>query len=279
MKLLWTTDIHLDHLKLPGIQAFCRDILKPQNPNAIVITGDLTISELLFHHLLVLEKEMEPIPVFFVLGNHDYYYGSIKEIREILIEQYSYPEDKKGLFHKGAYWLGSSGIIPLTDSIALIGHDGWYDGGYADWFKSKLWMMDYDVIQELNSKSCPLKEIRFNTLQQFAWESANYIKENMVKAFNEGYETLYIATHIPPFRENSTYQGKISDDTWMPHFSSKIMGDMLLEVMKKYPDKSAIVICGHSHGKAFHKPLENLEVHTGQACYGDPSVAKIFSDK
>lgn len=275
MKLLWTTDIHLDHLKLPEIQKFCRN-LKSNKPDAVVITGDLTISQLLFHHLLVLHKELEPIPVFFVLGNHDYYNGSIFDIRQILKQDYSYLNPQKGNPNKGAYWLGNSGVIPLTDSIALIGHDGWYDGGYANWFKSKLWMMDYEVIKELNDLSCPIREIRFKTLQQIAWESAAYIKENMVKAFNEGYKTLYIATHIPPFRENSTYQGKISDDDWMPHFSSKIMGDMLLEVMSEYPENDAVVLCGHSHSKAWNKPLKNLEVHTGNAVYGEPSVTKIF---
>jgi Icc-related predicted phosphoesterase len=276
MKLLWTTDIHLDHLKLPRIQEFCRNLLKPQNPDAIVITGDLSNSKMLFHHLLVLEKEMDPVPVFFVLGNHDYYDGSIKDIRVILKERYSYTESDKKELSKGAYWLGSSGIIPLVDSTALIGHDGWYDGGYANWFKSKLGMLDYEVIKELDSNSCPVKELRFDALQKIAWESANYIKENMVKAFNEGYKTLYIATHIPPFRESSTYLGKISDDDWMPHFSSKIMGDILLEVMPQYPENNVIVLCGHSHGKAYHKPLENLEVHTGYASYGEPSIAKTF---
>lgn len=273
MNLVWTTDTHLNFLSLEKIQAFCRSI-KECNPDVVVLTGDISESPLLFHHLLVLEKELEPAPVFFVCGNHDYYHSSIKEIRETLISRCSFPE--KGNLCKGAYWLGSSGVVSLTNSIALVGHDGWYDGGYANYFKSRLDMNDYYLIQELTHVASPTPELRFNSIKELAKESAEYIRTQLLEAFKQGFTTVYVATHVPPFRENAIHKGKQSDDDWMPHFSSKIMGDMLLEVAENNPDKNITVLCGHSHGSAFHKPLPNLQSHTGEAQYKFPKVNKTF---
>lgn len=275
MNLVWITDTHLNFISLEKIQAFCRSI-KECNPDAVILTGDISESPLLFHHLLVLEKELEPAPIFFVCGNHDYYHSSIKEIRQTLTERYSYPEYEKGNLYKGAYWLGSSGVVPLTNSVALVGHDGWYDGGYANYFKSKLDMNDYYVIKELVHIVNPTRELRYNTIRELAKESADYIRGNLIEAFRQGFEAVYVATHVPPFRENAMYKGKQSDDDWMPHFSSKIMGDMLLEVAEKNPDKNIIVLCGHSHGFAFYKPLPNLQSHTGEVEYKFPEVNKTF---
>ena len=271
MKLTWATDTHLNYIALDKAKEFC-DSIKLCEPDAVVITGDISESSLLFYHLLMLEKELDPTPVFFVCGNHDYYHGSITEIRNILRDRYTYPDYEKGGLYKGAYWLGSSGVIPLTKTAALIGHDGWYDGGYADYFKSRLDMNDYYLIHELTAT----REFRYQTIRMLAQESANYLKNNLYRSFHEGFDVVYVATHVPPFRENSTYNGKISDDDWMPHFSSKIMGDMLLETAKNNPDKNIVVLCGHSHGGATHKPLPNLVVHTGKAKYKRPEINTTF---
>jgi 3',5'-cyclic AMP phosphodiesterase CpdA len=207
MRLTWATDIHLDRLNRKKIRKFC-DQIRDTYPEAVVLTGDLSESQILQSHLLVLEKELDPVPVFFVCGNHDYYNGSISVLRETLVDKYTYPHYEKGSFYKGAYWLGSSGVVPLTSTSALVGHDGWYDGGYANYFQSRL--------------------------------------------------------------------GKISDSDWLPHFSSKIMGDTLLEVAEANPDRHILVLCGHTHGSSYFAPRKNLEVYTGAADYGFPDVCEVF---
>jgi len=272
MNLVWTTDTHLNFLSLEKILKFCKSI-RERKPDAVVLTGDITESPLLLHHLLVLEKELSPAPVFFVCGNHDYYHASIAEIRQILTEKYSYPEENKGSLKSGAYWLGSSGVIPLTDSIALVGHDGWYDGCYSNYFASSLVMNDYHLISEL----CQLQQqVRYDEINRLARESAGYIRDNLQKAFMDGFKTVYVATHVPPFPENTLYNGKISNEDWLPHFSSKKMGDMLLDVAQNNPDKNIILLCGHAHGKADYQPLNNLRCYTGEAKYKYPAVNNVF---
>lgn len=281
IRLSWITDIHLNFLTLPKVQAFCRNILAGE-PDAVVLTGDISEAPLLDLHLLAMAEELKPVPLFFVCGNHDYYNGSIVSVREFLCERHTYPDYEKqpGNLYKGAWWLGNSGIIPLTETAALVGHDGWYDGLYANWFKSRVWLNDYDVVRELAHAGT--RDLMYAKMQELAKEAAAYVRVQLEKAFlpvdqgGGGFSTVYVATHVPPFRENSVYRGKISDDDWMPHFSSWTMGDMLLNVMTANPDKNCVVLCGHSHGGAVHQALPNLVCKTGEAEYRAPRINEVF---
>jgi len=280
MKLLHLTDTHLDHLEIPAIQRFCRTLVAAK-PDVVVITGDISNANMLFEHLLVVRKELAPVPVFFVAGNHDYYHGSIQTVRDKLIKFCTYTGPAK-IFPagEGSWWLGNSGVIHLSDTHALIGSDGWYDGLYADWFKSQLDMNDYYLIEELSgAASCPTRQHRFDALQRLSAASADYVRVQLQAAFDSGYKTVFVATHVPPFAESATYRGKISDSTWLPHFSSKKMGEALTQVMLANPekDKLAIVLCGHTHGASTYRALHNLVVHTGAAEYGAPSISNKFN--
>ena len=277
MKILHLTDIHLDHLYLEAIQRYCRR-LKQEAPDIVVITGDISNANLISEHLLVLRKELAPCPVFFVAGNHDFYNGSIEEVRAEFSSHCTYIGPAKTTpSGEGAYWLGSSGVIHLSETHALIGIDGWYDGGYADWFKSQLDMNDYYLIKELSGPMIQTRQERFNALQRLSAASADYIQVQLQTAFDSGYTTCYVATHVPPFRESSVYSGKISDNTWLPHFSSKKMGDALKLVCLANPNKQAIVLCGHTHGASTYLPLKNLTVICGAAEYGNPGIANVIN--
>jgi Icc protein len=271
-KILWATDIHFPNAKLEQINNFATSVLH-QNPDLLVITGDISESRKLRWDLDSLKTLFPNLPVFFCVGNHDWYDGSIVNIRKWLTEDYSAPKTK---FSPGVWYLGSSGVIPLTETTALVGADGFYDWGYANGFTSRVDMQDYHCIQELDNARCPTKSMRYTKLQELARESADYINAQMLDAFAAGFTTVYVAMHVPPFRESATNNGKISDDDWMPHFSSKIMGDMLLDVMEDNPDKKCVVLCGHSHGESHYQASPNLICHTGKARYGFPSYCGVF---
>ena len=49
------------------------------------------------------------------------------------------------------------------------------------------------------------------------------------------YGNIILLTHVPPFREACWHEGRISDDDFLPHFTCKAVGDMLIEVMSRYP--------------------------------------------
>ncbi len=275
-RLVWTTDCHLNTVHQHGIEAFCRQIAQ-EKPDVLVITGDISEAPHLATHLGFMQVQLDilhPTPILFVCGNHDYYHGSIAEMREKLTKLFTYDEVYKKNLVPRIGWLGSSGVVPLTETVALVGHDGWYDGGYANWFNSKVQLWDYQLIAELGYL-CPTNNIRFNKINELAATSTKYVQENLVEAF-KNFEHVFVATHVAPFMENSVYNGQISDADWMPHFSSKQMGDMLKDMAQKNLDKKITVLCGHSHGHADNMILPNLRCLTGHARYKYPKVNKVF---
>jgi len=274
-RLVFCTDLHLNFVDEKTIEEFAQNICA-KNPDALVITGDIAEGQNIVDYLAFLDLQMHNrCPIFFVLGNHDYYNRSISEVRKKIGGLFTYSEKQKTEQQPRLGYLSTSGVIPLTEDTALVGHDGWYDGQYANWFTSQVWLNDYHCITELSDKVCPVKSLRFAKLNELARESANYIKEQATKAF-EDFDQVFVATHVPPFRENAVYDGKISDDNWLPHFSSKAMGDALLNLAQNNPDKRLTVLCGHSHGQADVQHLPNLRCLTGKAKYRYPMLNKVF---
>jgi hypothetical protein len=193
-------------------------------------------------------------------------------------------------------WLPNFKVgIELTPKTTLIGHDGWYDGGYGNWYAPAVIMNDYFEIQELcqatGKRAAELKTLYIrnreaffhfiapihNKLQYLSKEAAEFVTNAVEKTVDKT-ENILIVTHIPPFPENSVHGDNPenplpSDGYWLPNFSSRIMGDRLLALAEKYPDNNFVVLCGHSHGKITTKPLPNLTVKTGFAKYGFPIMS------
>ncbi|MEK6879056.1 MAG: metallophosphoesterase [Nanoarchaeota archaeon] len=273
MQIIWLTDIHLDHVGKTEHGNFLNKIIKIANENirektCVVVTGDIgnsmcTIPYMESWKTVLLEHD---ISLYFVYGNHDYYGSSVKVERERLAS--STLKDN---------WLGGINSVVLSEKSALIGHDGWYDGGYANWFKSNIDMNDYYQIFEINRQWYDKGQI-FEKINQLSMESAAHVFEQGTKLLSGSTKTLVIATHIPPYRENSVFMGNISDDNWLPHFSSKHMGDAITNLGKNFPEKDIVVLCGHSHGQAKHMPLPNIVSFTSEARYKHPVISDVFVD-
>ena len=138
MKLAWATDIHLDHAGESARRKFCQSV--NEQADALVITGDIAESRILGSALTALATLTER-PVYFVLGNHDFYRGSIAGTRRQVGHVVS---DTEGLVY-----LSQSGVIELTPSTALVGHDGWADGRLGDLDRSEEILNDFLLIDEL----------------------------------------------------------------------------------------------------------------------------------
>lgn len=266
-KIFWITDPHLNFLKPGESTLYANSIAQNAFPgDFVIITGDiaegLSVTGFMRHWKSILNQRS--VKLYFVLGNHDFYYSSISGVRTLMKKELS------------DAWLPSVGIAPIVqDKVCLIGHDGWYDGLYADWMNSRVWMNDYEIIQEFLPK---LKPEKLNLIRDLAHEAAGHVSMQAEAAIEQGYKKIYVATHIPPFRENAVYNGKISDNHWMPHFSSKIMGDMILRLGTQHPEIEFVVLCGHSHGEAKFKPLVNVTSYTGFAEYRHRNIANVFEE-
>ena len=90
------------------------------------------------------------------------------------------------------------------------------------------------------------------------------------------YQQVFIVTHVPPFRSATWHVGQISDDDFLPHFCCKAVGEILVNIMRDYPQQQLTVLCGHTHSDGHAQILDNLEVLTGGAEYGLPEIKRIF---
>ncbi len=256
--LAWATDIHLNFVNDQQVEAFCREVVMSE-PHAVLLSGDIAEAQNVEKYLLALAGQIE-LPIYFVLGNHDFYGSSIAAVRgRVEVLSCDVP---------CLHWLTASGIVELTPETALVGHDSWADGRLGAGIRSPVILNDYFCIRELSYLS---PEDRFAKLAALGDEAAAYIRGVLRKAFDR-FPRLLLLTHVPPFRESCWHEGRISDDDYLPHFACKAVGDVLREVMEARPDKDLTVLCGHTHGEGYVEVLPNLRVRTGGSVYGKPML-------
>ena len=260
-RIAWLTDIHLNFLKEAQIEEFCRAITDTE-PDAVLIGGDISEAPELEAHLRLLEECLQR-PIFFVLGNHDFYRGSIASVRR-LAESLSESTDRLN-------WLPQVGVVELTRQTGLLGHDSWGDGRLGAGRQSQVMLNDFLLIREL-SESQDL----FSTLNALGDEAAAYFQHHLPEAFKH-YPHLLVLVHVPPFKESCWHEGKISEDDWLPHFTCHAVGEVLRQMMREHPDRRMTVLCGHTHGSGVARILPNLEIKTGGATYGKPHIQEILA--
>ena len=262
MRLAWLTDIHVDFLTPYELLAFCSE-LDAADADAFLVTGDISVAPTLTEHLEQLADGVRR-PFYFVLGNHDFYGGGVFEVREAVAARCAESEWLR--------YLSASEVSRLSDRWALVGHDGWADGRLGNYHESPVMLNDYVLIKDLAWLS---PEDRLARMQELAEEAGSHLLRT-VRAALESHERVLVGTHVPPFREACWHQGAISNDDWLPHFTSKASGDALLSALEGRGDRQVLVLCGHTHGEGRTWPLPNLEVRTGGAVYTRPQIQEIL---
>ena len=204
------------------------------------------------------------MPIDFVLGNHDFYRGSIVETRSRVVELC----DKT----PGLHYLSAIDVASLSQRVGLVGHDGWADGRLGDYPRSLVVMQDWRLIAEFAGLD---KRRRWDLLKSLADDAADHVRRVLPLVF-ERFDEAYLLTHVPPVREACWHEGQISDDSWLPHFTCQAVGQAILEAMARRPAKRLTVLCGHTHGAGETWPLPNLHIITAGAVYGHPDIARVF---
>jgi 3',5'-cyclic-AMP phosphodiesterase len=262
-RLAWATDVHLNFLDLVQLEAFCQGVER-HTPDALLLTGDISEAPVVQGHLRHLSERLR-CPLYFVLGNHDFYKSGITRVREAMA---AFVAEQPGIV-----WLTGRDVVPVTEETALVGHDSWADGRLGKGSASVVMMNDFFQIQELAWLST---EKRFARLAALGDEAAAHFRRVLPLAF-ERYKHVVLLTHVPPFREACRYKGRPTHDEFLPHVCNKAVGDVLREEMRARPDADLTVLCGHTHGRAYVEILPNLRVKTGEATYGQPAVEEVLS--
>lgn len=258
MKLIWCSDIHLNFLTEKARMSFYEK-LKEAEGEVILITGDIAES----HNVVQFIKEMEIAarkPVCFVLGNHDFYGSSVKEVKKSVSK---------------LNWLPNA-PLELDRNTILSGVDGWGDCRYGDFEGSRISMSDWTYIEELRifrGSKANLKK----TIQKLADSDARNLKRNILKVIDKGYKKIIIATHVPPFEEACLNAGRKSTSDGLPFFASKCLGNAVLPIAKKNKEVTFTWLCGHTHNRVTYAPLPNLTVRVAGAEYFNPQIEAIIN--
>ncbi|MBI3837235.1 MAG: metallophosphoesterase [Planctomycetia bacterium] len=261
-RIAWLTDIHLDFLLTQQVTGFLTSVAALR-PDAVLISGDIAEAHSICEYLQRIDEAIGTT-IYFVLGNHDYYYGSIAEVRQRVAR---FCAERPRL-----HFLTYADVARLTPGIGLVGHDGWADGRLGDYPGSLVVMNDFKLIAELTGRT---KKDRWEVLKGLGDEAAAHFRRVLPLAF-ESCQEVVLLTHVPPWREACWYDGRISDEQWLPHFTCQAVGEAILEIMAARPDKRLTVLCGHTHGQGETQPLDNLLVVTGGAEYGHPAIGRVL---
>lgn len=253
---IWTSDIHLDRMNESEYLDF-KIYLQDTAPDGFIIAGDIAEAGSVVDFLEDLRYVLD-CPIYFVLGNHDFWGGSFGEVKSdirALVEK-----------HSDLFWLSEDGVISLDEKTALIGHDGWADARFGK-ISSSGNTVPRDFMRIKDLKGLFRTEYK-SFLNKLGDEAAAYIREVLLRAV-ANYEHIHLVTHVPPFREASLDRsGRICNDEKLPFYSCRIMGEVLLEIMSEHPDCHLTVLCGHTHQRCEIKILPNLEVRILDAGYG-----------
>ena len=67
---------------------------------------------------------------------------------------------------------------------------------------------------------------------------AIYVLESLqLESAFEQYESLFLATHVPPFSEAAWHEGRICEPDYLPFFASPTLEEMLIDIAGRHAAK------------------------------------------
>ncbi len=259
-RAVWLTDLHLNFVAPGDVDRFLARVERDK-PDWVFIGGDIAEAHDVCEYLSRIAARLSG-RIAFVLGNHDFYRGSIARVRAAVADLC---RDEPRLVY-----LNDVEAIEIAPNVGLVGHDGWADARVGDYDRSDVMLNDYLLIEELAVAD---KADRRALLNARGDEAAAHIRRVLPLALDR-FEQVVLLTHVPPLREACWHAGHLSDDEWAPHFTCLAVGHAILEIMPHWPQRRLTVLCGHTHSPGECRPLENVHILTGEAMYGLPNVQR-----
>lgn len=254
MSLAWATNLNLSDASRSTVKGFC-DRIRHAGVDALLLGGDTAESWDLPEWLDFLDRNLG-LPVYFVLGNQDYYGSDIHQVRSRAWDA-STP---------GLIWLPAAGPIPLTDETALVGHGGWADGLGGRDIESQVAINDLILIRDLRvagtpggAANAPMDWLNRPALRSrlvfLGEDAAETLRPHLLEAIADFPRTL-VLTHVPPFRNPAEDSGDAFGASG-PALACNAIGDMLLEVAAEHPDRRIDIVC-EPPSRMCEPPLTNL---------------------
>jgi 3',5'-cyclic AMP phosphodiesterase CpdA len=266
MRLGFATDVHLDSIE--GDKANSRRQLAAEkmasDVDALVIGGDISLGPHLTEHLSAFCRGAG-VPVYFVLGNHDFWDLRHAKVQAAAAEFPGY--------------LDRAGVVELTATTALVGRSGWYDALSGNPFApSNVSPKDWRRTERLVSVWRDAYQLQ-RACRAWATEETEAVRP-VLEAAADRYEHIFFVTHFPCFTEacwDEDGYPDIEERGWWPWSINTTMGHMLLEVVESHPKVDFTLLTGHTHGGGRKQLRDNLLCFSGKARYGHPALAHEFT--
>jgi predicted MPP superfamily phosphohydrolase len=254
------SDIHLNFLSETAAADFLAAVAASPH-DGLLVGGDIAEGPTFAGALRELAAQTSR-PVYFVLGNHDAYHGSLRATR---VAAAGLHESVDNL-----HWLDASGVFALDDATGLLGHSSWGDGRYGDVRASRAMLNDWVVIAELAELA---DEMLVQRLQELGAEAAEHLRRWLPEALDR-FRHVVVLTHVPPFAEVNMRGGRPIEPEYVPFYTCGAVGELLREAMAERTDRRMTVLSGHTHGGGRYEILPNLAAWTLGTQYGQPRVVE-----
>lgn len=261
-RIRWATDLHLDHADPSAVMAFLH-ALRQEPDLPVILTGDLSTAPRLVDDLRRL-ADASAAPLYFVLGNHDHYHGSVGAVRDAVIALSE--------THPAIQWLPPAGVVALDTETALVGVDGWADGRVGNPLTTPLVLNDDRLIAEVAAH--PDRISKLAVKRALADADAGRLATLLSRAA-AAFRRIVVATHVPPFVEALPATGRLARPEWQPLLVSGATGMVLRRFAAAHPDHRLTVLAGHSHSATDVPLAPNLRSRVAAARYGRPTVVAI----
>src|SRR2546423_4176357 len=180
-----------------ALRAFYERV-RGEQPQVLVVTGDIGESDSVARFVTELA---DIAPIYFVLGNHDYYRSSIATVRA----EVQRLDDR-------ATWLPALAPLRLSERTVMLGVDGWGDARCGD-LESKVELSDWTLIDDF--RRARDRAARIELLQRLGGNEARVLRERLADAPDD-VDQLLVLTHVPPFPEACIYHRQPSQPARLP---------------------------------------------------------------
>src|SRR5688572_3922745 len=233
MRIGFATDIHLDNPRLQkpvNYQGIGRFIA--EGMDILLVGGDISNGRDFADHFRPF-CEGARIPVYFVLGNHDFWMAPEAKVRETAASFSGY--------------LDEAGVVELAPKLGLVGRTGWYDTLSGNPFESRIVMNDWDLVERLKGFWAE-KHLLSSACRAWAEEETRKAREALTAAAKR-YPTVLFVTHFPCFAAtcwDEFGRPDTGESGWHPWSINTTMGHAILDVAEAFPE-THITEIGRAH--------------------------------
>lgn len=268
-RFLWLSDTHLNRVpERLRLNSFTR-FIEAVDVRNVVVTGDVSTGRVLRNDITWLSRAHPGHRFHVVLGNHDYHGSTFRDAHRAM--------GTMATEFTNVNWLSAGGVTSLSESVALVGHEGWFcaTAGVRPWWTR--FCVDAFRIGELRIARRRGVDFFLNACRTMAERSVEAICNSVGQALR-WHDTVVVATHFPPWPEATDneawgYVGR----RWVNYDTNWLLGQTLEQIALENAEKKIVVLSGHTHVPKTLNVRHNLVCHVSSATIGERIISNVIA--